>query len=131
MLPTLCELAHVEIPKNIDGIGFVPTLLDKGEQPEHEYLYWGFSGYDQQQAVRAGKWKIIRSGVDVGDPPYELYDLSTDIGERHNVAAEHPDVVARLTKYAQEAHTPSKLFPLLANEKPKGYQPKKGPKVDE
>ena len=111
---------------NIDGISITPTLFDNGEQPEHKYLYWEFSGYDQQQAVREGKWKIIRSGVDVGDPPFELYDLSTDIGEQHNVAAEHPDVVARLTKYAVEAHTPSKSFPLLSSEKPKELQARQG-----
>src|SRR5262249_33832380 len=108
-----------------------PTLFNAGEQPQHKYLYWEFSNYDNQQAVREGKWKIIRSGVDVGDPAYELYDLSTDIGEKHNIAADHPDVVARLTKYAVEAHTPSTLFPLLATEKPKGYKPTKGPNINE
>jgi arylsulfatase A len=125
VLPTLCELAHAESPKNIDGISIVPTLLDKGKQPEHKYLYWEFSGYEQQQAIREGKWKIIRSDVDIKDTPYELYDLKTDIGEQHNVAAEHPDIVARLTKFAVDAHTPSKLFPLLASEKPKGYKPQR------
>jgi arylsulfatase A len=109
----------------------VPTLFNDTKQREHKYLYWEFSGYDQQQAVRAGKWKIIRSGVDVGDPPYELYDLSTDIGEKHDVASKYPDIVARLTKYAKEAHTPSKLFPLLATERPKNYKPAKGPKFEE
>ena len=125
MLPTLCELAHAETPKNIDGISFVPTLLDKGKQPDHKYLYWEFSGYDQQQAVRAGKWKAIRSHVDVDDPPWELYDLSRDIGEEHDVAAEHPEIVERLAKDAAEAHTPSKLFPLFANERPNNYTPQK------
>ncbi len=47
----------IEKPTNIDGISIVPTLFDNGKQPEHEYLYWEFSGYDQQQAVREGKWK--------------------------------------------------------------------------
>jgi arylsulfatase A-like enzyme len=102
----------------------VPTLLGKGEQPEHKYLYWEFSS-SQQQAVRDGKWKIIRNNVDTGDTPYELYDLSTDIGEQHDMAVDHPDVVARLSKYAVEAHTPSKLFPLLKSEKPKGYVPQR------
>jgi arylsulfatase len=130
VLPTLCDLAHVEKPTNIDGISIVPTLFDKGQQPDHKYLYWEFPSYDQQQVVRDGKWKIIRSGVDVSDSQYELYDLSTDIGEKHNLAADHPDVVARLTKYAEEAHTPSKLFPLLSSEKPKGYKPTKGPNLE-
>ena len=131
VLPTLCDLAHVDKPTNIDGLSITPTLFNTGDQPEHKYLYWEFSGYNQQQAVREGKWKIIRSGVDIGDPAYELYDLSTDIGEQHNVAAEHPDVVARLTKYAVEAHTPSKSFPLLAREKPKNYKSVKDPTFTE
>jgi arylsulfatase A len=130
VLPTLCELAGAEVPKNIDGISIVPTLLGKGEQPAHKYLYWEFSP-SQQQAVRDGKWKIIRNDVDTGDTPYELYDLSTDIGEQHDVAAKHPDVVARLSKYAVEAHTPSKLFPLLKSEKPKGYVPQRAKKPRE
>ena len=131
VLPTLCDVAHVQTPSGLDGISLTPTLFDKGKQPEHKYLYWEFAGYDQQQAVREGKWKIIRSGVDVGDPPFELYDLSTDIGEKHNVAGEHPDVVARLRNYAKEAHTPSKLFPLFSSEKPTNYAPVKGPKFQD
>ncbi|HVT28131.1 MAG TPA: sulfatase-like hydrolase/transferase, partial [Lacipirellulaceae bacterium] len=122
MLPTLCNVAHAEIPRNIDGISFAPTLFG-GEQRDHDYLYWEFSGYDQQQAVRSGNWKAIRSHVYVDDSPWELYDLSRDIGEKHNVAAGHAEIVERLAKDAEQAHTPSKLFPLLANERPKGYTP--------
>jgi arylsulfatase len=131
VLPTLCDLAHVDKPTNIDGISITPTLFHTGDQPQHQYLYWEFSGYNQQQAVREGQWKIIRSGVDIGDPAYELYDLSTDIGEKHNIADKHPDIVARLTKYAEEAHIPSKSFPLLAKEKPKNYKRLKDPTFTE
>jgi arylsulfatase A-like enzyme len=123
ILPTLCDLAHIEKPTNIDGVSILPTLLADDKQPQHKYLYWEFSS-GGQQSVRAGKWKIIRSGVDTGDPPFELYDLSRDIGEQHNVAAEHPDVVAQLAQYAKEAHAPSKLFPLLANERPGNHRKK-------
>ncbi len=123
MLPTLCDVTHTEHPTDIDGISILSTLLANGEQQQHEYLYWEFPAYSQPQAVRAGDWKIIRNGVDSGDPPFELYNLKDDIGEKHNVAAEYPDVVARLAKYAEEAHMPSKVFPLLANERPKGYKP--------
>jgi arylsulfatase A-like enzyme len=118
VLPTLCDLAHAEKPRTIDGISIVPTLLGSGKQTEHEYLYWEFAP-SNQQVVRADKWKAIRNGVNVGDPPYELYDLSRDIGESQDVAAEHPDVVKRLAGFAKAAHTPSKLFPLLSSEKPK------------
>ena len=67
--------------------------------------------------MRAGKWKIIRSGVDKGDSPYELYVLSQDIGEQNNLATEKPEIVERLASYAKLAHAPSKLFPLFAGEK--------------
>jgi arylsulfatase len=123
MLPTLCDVTHMERPNNIDGISILPTLLSESDQQQHEYLYWEFLAYAQPQAVRAGDWKIIRNGVDQDDPPFELYNLKSDIGEKHNVAAEHPEVVARLAKYAAEAHTPSKIFPLLPSERPKGYKP--------
>jgi arylsulfatase len=117
MLPTLCDVAAAQKPTDIDGISFVPTLLGSGQQRAHEYVYWEFAAYEQQQAVRSGKWKIIRSGVDKGDTPFELYDLSRDIGEQHDVAARHPEIVSRLAQYANEAHRPSKLFPLFASER--------------
>ena len=117
VLPTICDLAAAEKPQKLDGISFAPTLLGKGEQKQHDYLYWEFPAFGFQQAVRSGNWKAVRRGVDQGDPPYELYDLSNDIGEQHNVAAEHPEIVQKLAGYATAAHTRSNLFPLFASEK--------------
>ncbi|MCX7424320.1 MAG: hypothetical protein NTW96_01580 [Planctomycetia bacterium] len=42
----------------------------------------------------------------------ELHDLQTDLGEEHDVAAEHPDVVARIDAYLRTARTPSTHWPL-------------------
>jgi arylsulfatase A-like enzyme len=119
VLPTICDIVKADKPQKLDGISFADTLLGKGQQREHEYLYWEFPASGFQQAIRSGNWKIVRHGVDKGDPPFELYDLATDIGEQHNVAAEHPDVVQRLSDYATKAHTMSNLFPLFAAEKEK------------
>lgn len=117
MLPTLCEVAHADVPENLDGISFAPTLFGHGEQAEHDFLYWEFPAYNVQQAVRIGDWKAVRNNVNRGDSEFELYDLSTDVAEEHNVAPQHPDVIARVQEIAETAHTPSKLFPLLADEK--------------
>jgi arylsulfatase len=117
VLPTVCDLVQSDKPQKLDGVSFAPTLLGKGDQRQHDYLYWEFPAFGFQQAVRSGNWKIVRAGIDKSDAPFELYDLGSDIGEQHNVAAEHPDVVARLTEYAKKAHTPSNLFPLFAAEK--------------
>jgi hypothetical protein len=48
----------------------------------------------------SGGWSEPKPGTKAaqGLPPTQLYDLSQDIGELKNVAAEHPDIVARLTK---------------------------------
>jgi arylsulfatase len=116
VMPTLCELTQTDSPKEIDGISFAPALLRSGDQKTHEYLYWEFPAYGAQQAVRLGDWKAVRQGLDKGDSDFELYDLSTDVAESRNVAAENPDVVGRVKQIVKEAHMPSKKFPLLAEE---------------
>jgi len=47
-------------------------------------------------------------------PTVELYNLSADPREEHDVAAKHPDIVAKLTQLMKEQHTPSKEFPFAA-----------------
>lgn len=112
VLPTLCELGSAEVPATVDGISLVPTLLGKGLQKQHEYLYWEFPGYGGQQAIRLGNWKAVRQNLNKGRTALELYDLSTDLGEKVEVAAKHPEIVARLDRLMRECRQPSKLFPL-------------------
>ena len=104
VMPTLAELADIEPPGKIDGISFLPTLLRmESLQRGHKYLYWEIKrGRQQRRAVRRGKWKAVRLNDNL---PLELYDLSTDIGEQHNIASEYPDVVGQLEKSILEAHT--------------------------
>ena len=109
MVPTFTELAGIETPENIDGISMVPTLLGRGDQPEHKYLYWEFYGGGGRIAVRMGKWKGVRNNV-ANNRPMELYDLSKDIGEQKNVAASHPETVEQIAAIMEQAHTPSEIF---------------------
>ena len=57
VLPTLAEVVGATPPTDVDGISFLPTLTDRGEQKQHEFLLWEFHGYGGQQAVRMGRWK--------------------------------------------------------------------------
>lgn len=112
MLPTCVELAGGQAPSEIDGISFLPTLLGQdGQQKKHDYLYWEFHEQGGKQAVRKGDWKAIRLNVNK-DPngPIELYDLRTDLGETHNVAAEHPKIVQQMEAIMKTARTESDVF---------------------
>jgi arylsulfatase A-like enzyme len=113
-LPTCCELVGIKPPEGIDGISMLPTLLGKpGEQREHEYLYWEFHEQGKRQAVRMGDWKGIRQNVAKNpNGPIELYNLKNDIGEKDNVAARHPEIVAKIEAYMKAARMPSEHWPL-------------------
>ena len=111
-MPTLAEIAGAteHLPKVMDGISFVPTLLGKGEQKKHEYLYWEAAGPKQNinmQAVRWKNWKAVRPKAAA---PWELYDLAADIGEKKNIAAKNPDVLKRIDEICREAHTPEREY---------------------
>jgi len=121
-LPTLLELIgeRERTPAGIDGISFAPTL--RGEkQPPRPFLYRESPSYGGQQCVRVGDWKAMRTklnpGKSVADPrptAIELYDLATDPGETHDVAGQHPDIVARLGAIMKQQHVRSDLFPIRA-----------------
>jgi arylsulfatase A-like enzyme len=125
-LPTLLDLAGLKAktPAGIDGISFAPTL--RGEkQPERPFLYREFPAYGGQQSIRAGDWKIVRQKLPLTrkqitqgiKPSLELYNLAADPHEEHDVAAAHPDIVAKLTRLMKEQHIPSKQFPFAALDK--------------
>ncbi|MBE20569.1 MAG: N-acetylgalactosamine-6-sulfatase [Acidobacteria bacterium] len=113
VLPTVLELvgASETIPADIDGISFAPTLLAEGAQPAHDVMYWELG---RQQAVRAGSWKLYRSGNADGEIDIvELFNLHDDPSEENNLAAEQLDVLNELLELAQRSRTPSTLFPSV------------------
>ena len=105
MMPTWAELAGSSVPSGIDGISMVHSLLDSGDQPEHEYLYWERGGH--QKAVRMGKWKGVRNKMNRNpDAPIELYDLDKDPGEQNDISDQYPEIVKRMDKIMQSAREP-------------------------
>jgi arylsulfatase A-like enzyme len=109
LLPTFVKLAGGKVPtdQKIDGEDLSPLLLGRTSKSPHEAHYY-FSG-NALQAVRSGPWKlaIARQSENLGkatssetdaNKPFAptLYNLDNDIGERHDVAAEHPEITKRL-----------------------------------
>ncbi len=107
VLPTLCEVAGVQVPADTDGISFLPALLGKKNQKEHPYLFWDFPEYNGQQAVRMGSWKGLRLNMQKGNTVIQLYDLDKDTRELNDVAAQHPDVVSTMLDIMKKEHRKS------------------------
>lgn len=93
-LPTFAVLGGGKSPsdRKLDGKDISPLLLAKAAASGHDVFHY-YRGFDLE-AVRSGPWKLHLAKT-------ELYNLETDIGEAKNIAAEHPDQVARLQALAK------------------------------
>ncbi|MEX2262975.1 MAG: sulfatase-like hydrolase/transferase [Bryobacteraceae bacterium] len=86
-LPTCAKLAGAHPPKGarLDGFDMMP-LLENRAPTERREMYWQRRG---DKAARVGEWKWIESAAGGG-----LFQLSSDPGERKDLSAEKPDVLA-------------------------------------
>jgi arylsulfatase A-like enzyme len=96
VLPMILAATGAAPPDNriLDGRDPTPTLA--GERPSpHEALYWVWGQGPRQQwrGMRQGNYKLVRR-ADV--EPWQLYDLSRDIGEEHDLAAAKPEMMRQL-----------------------------------
>ncbi len=117
ILPTFLDLAGVESDHKTDGLSVAPTLLSAGEQQRHEFLYWElprsagngtFHDEIPRQGVRMAEWKTVRPEP---DGELELYNLATDESETTNVAADNPQVMARIEEYLKTARAEPRVQP--------------------
>lgn len=104
--PTLLEMAGVKDYKTVaplDGVSFMPLLKGTGDPSKGRALVWNFPniwgndgpGINLDCAIRKDEWKLVYY-YETGKK--ELFNIPEDIGEKHDVAAEHPDIVRRLSK---------------------------------
>ena len=123
-MPTLLELvgAKDQTPPS-DGVSFAPTLLGE-KQSAREFLYREFHGYGGQQMLRMGDWKLVRrnltpKGKGKGKAKAtamteELFNIAKDSAESQDVAAEHPDLIAKMKTIMAGQHARSADFPMTA-----------------
>ena len=119
LLPTFVNLAGGQVPLDrvIDGEDICELLHGdlSPDQPSRSFFYYV---HTQLMAVRSGNWKlhlprkvntmkrwdVFHKESDVIDHRKPLLiNLEDDPSEQHNLAAEHPEVVAKLLALAEEA----------------------------
>ena len=118
IMPTLAELTKTEIPadEDTDGISLLPTLLNKGKQKEHEYLYWEFHEGGGRLALRQGDWKMVVLNAKSKDKEkVELYNLSNDLGETNNLAEGNPERTKAMYEKMKSLRIESDIFPFYSN----------------
>jgi len=116
ILATVCDLLDQPVPRQSTGVSLLPTLTGKGEQQQHDYLYWEHASGKRimEQAVRQGDWKLVvlhpkkhrNKKLTRHKKSIELYNLKDDLGETTDLAAKHPDITEKLVGLVEEAHRP-------------------------
>lgn len=110
-LPTAAALANAKLPANYqtDGLSLV-SFLKGGTAPQRPYFYWELHETQAPlQAIRFGDWKAVKNGPKAD---IELYQLSNDRAEAHNVASDHPDLVTQARELMATAHSDHPDWPL-------------------
>jgi arylsulfatase A-like enzyme len=129
IMPTLLELSHLPLPKNIQGQSLLPLMAaakqaESGDpakiRPIAEGHGWKHRPAFTEKALTQGTggprpyetesyaiiydgWKLVRNSKRIDDTAeLELYDHKTDPLDRKNIAAENPEVVKRLAAMLEE-----------------------------
>jgi arylsulfatase A-like enzyme len=96
-VPTLLDLAGLPAPGGLDGVSLAGLLTGRGPAPARS-LFWHFPHYTNQGsrpsgAMRDGNWMLVEY---YDDEAVELYDLAADVRETRDLAAQHPERVAKM-----------------------------------
>lgn len=136
-LPTACDIAGVQLPKDkvLDGTSLVP-LLKSGTLEREKPLYWQFNyaRTEPRVAIRDGDWKLVAT-LDINDQgnltditeeqmqqlktaklkSFELYNMSQDRTESKDLSAANPDrlkwMSAKMAQMYQEVQKEGPVWP--------------------
>ncbi len=95
---TIVAATRSPIPADarLEGIDLLPVLERRSLAVERTVFWRIDTPIRQQRAVRQGSWKLLVDGDDL-----LLFNLRDDIGERNDLAARRPDLVAKFRALLQ------------------------------
>ncbi|MCC8089317.1 MAG: arylsulfatase [Rikenellaceae bacterium] len=109
VMPTMCEIAGIGYPDNIDGVSFLPVLKGAEMDDKDHILYWELNeGPRFKQAVRMGDYKAIRHGL---ENQVEIYNLKNDVAETIDISDSNPELVEQALNYFATMRTDNPNFP--------------------
>ena len=93
ILPTIFSIGGGNLAsiQPLDGVSLMPFILGKNKNAPHQFLYWK---KESRAAIRYKNWKLLR----FPDRPAQLYDISNDISEQHDLAYKYPEIVKEMYK---------------------------------
>jgi arylsulfatase A-like enzyme len=98
MYPTLARIAGAKPgDKPLDGVDAWPTIAEGKPSARTEVVY---NVEPMMAAIRQGPWKLVWKTM--LPSKVELFDLASDPGEKNDVAAQHPEIVAKLEARVQQ-----------------------------
>lgn len=103
LYPTVLEIAGISALGNLSGHSLLPLISKTRSFSKNENFEWVLSEYHGCNAnastymLRVGHWKYIAYADGISVPP-QLFNVTMDKEELHNVAARFPDVQAQLDK---------------------------------
>lgn len=138
VVPTILDVAGIPVPTVVDGIAqepmdgvsFAHTFADAAAEERHTVQY--FEMYGSRAIYKDGWWACTKldklpwdfspptlarfapgSGWDPEQDVWELYDLTTDFSQAHDVAAENPERLAELIELFWQEAERNRVLPLL------------------
>jgi arylsulfatase A-like enzyme len=122
VFPTVLELNGIAPPAGIQGQSLVPLLTGQGQWKKRpavsEKQKTASAGAPppldtESFAIVDGDWKLVHNTQRRdGTPEFELYDFIKDPLNKTDVASQHPDIVARLSKQLEGWHQMTKAARL-------------------
>lgn len=108
LMATCVDLAHAKFPQQkfpMQGVSLVPAFSGKSLEREKPIFF----EHEGNRAIRDGEWKLVAKGI---NGKWELYNITSDRSEMHDLASEQPDRVKELSTAWQTWAEKSQVLPM-------------------